>query len=52
MKGSSDMPMLATTCWPTVMPIPTQPPASEDLMSMLLINSASVSLGMVPLPVR
>ena len=50
---SSVMPILATTCWPTVMPDPAQPPATmEDLTSMLLINNDSMSVGMVPLPVR
>lgn len=50
---SSVMPMLATTCWPMVMPDPAQPPATmEDLASMLLINNDSMSIGMVPLPVR
>ena len=52
MEGSSDMPILATTRWPMVMSIPAEPPASMDLTSMLLISSASVSLGTVPLPVR
>lgn len=52
MERSSGMPMLATTCWPTVLPVPGQPPASTDPISMLLISSASMSLGTVPLPVR
>ena len=47
------MPQLATTCWPTVMPVPAQPPVSmEDLMSMLLISNDSMSLGTVSLQVR
>ena len=53
MEGSFNMPLLATTCWPKVVPVPAQPPTSmEDLMSMLLISSNSMSLGIASPQVR